>query len=140
MRLVNAFLRRSPAERWLILRALGLVVLVRLGLWVLPYKRVRHLAARAPAGSTPRYSVDTIVRTVVAVSRRVPAASCLTQALTAQRLLAREGYASEMQIGVARNEEGSFEAHAWLERDGRIVIGDQPGLTRFTKLPSKRAS
>ena len=148
MRLVFTYFRRPPAERRLILRAAVLVSLVRVGLWVLPYKRVRRMVewrperhpgdagARAPASS--RYTPDDIVRVVGAVSRRIPDASCLTQALSAQRLLAREGYESQMQIGVARNEAGTFEAHAWLEREGSIIIGDIPGLTRYTPLPTRR--
>jgi hypothetical protein len=143
MRLVHEYFRRPPAERRLILRAAALVSLVRIGLWVLPYKRVRRMVEqrsqpRSGAPAAPRYAADDIVRVVGAVSRRIPDASCLTQALSAQRLLAHEGYESLLQIGVARNESGTFEAHAWLEREGRIIIGEIPGLARYTPLPTRR--
>jgi hypothetical protein len=143
--LADRFRRLSPARRRLLGRALPLVPLVRLGLWLLPYGRVRRLTMvprREPTAAasdtltraTARPTPDEIAWAVTAVSRRVPRASCLTQALAAQRLLAQDGYASRLQIGVARNPAGTFEAHAWLECEGRIVIGEIEGLTRFTPM------
>ena len=49
-----------------------------------------------------------------------------------QTLLGREGYASDLHIGVAKAEDGAFEAHAWLSSGGRVVIGG--GVERFTPL------
>jgi hypothetical protein len=142
MRLVHRFLSKPAAERRLVLRALTLVALVRMGLWVVPFKRLRTLVSVSPdahRNAAARHAPDAIVRAVVAASRRVPAASCLTQALAAQRLLAREGYDSKLEIGVARSEAGTFEAHAWLVRDGRIVIGEIDGLTRYVPMRSPGA-
>jgi len=143
--LVDRFRRLSPAHRRLIGRALVLVPLARLGLWIVPYGRVRRMmsvsrrdpestAAGARPRATARHTPGEIAWAVRAVSRRVPAASCLTQALAAQRLLAQDGYPSRLQIGVARSPTGTFEAHAWLECEGRIVIGEIDDLTRFTPM------
>jgi hypothetical protein len=143
MHLLQTFLNRPSAERRLIVRATALVALVRLGLWVLPYKRVRELVVRPPAARAadePRRTADEIARAVIAVSRRIPKASCLTQALAAQRLLAREGHDARVTIGVARSEEGVFEAHAWLEHGGRVLVVDDPDLARFTPLQEGRAT
>jgi len=43
-------------------------------------------------------------------------------ALAASRLLAQNGYKSTLHIGVKRTES-VFQAHAWLEYDGRAIIG-----------------
>jgi len=44
-------------------------------------------------------------------------ASCLEESLTLWWLLAKQGIESDLRIGV-RKAEGSFEAHAWVERNG----------------------
>ena len=58
------------------------------------------------------------------VSRYVPRATCLTQALAGQVLLERYGYPALVHVGVTKEEgKGTFQAHAWLESDGKVVIG-----------------
>jgi hypothetical protein len=51
-------------------------------------------------------------------------------------LLSRHSYPTTLRLGVARSPEGRLEAHAWLEHEGDIVIGNLPYLERFTPLPS----
>jgi Transglutaminase-like superfamily len=69
-----------------------------------------------------RHAPARVGATVAAVSRFVPGASCLTQALAARVVLAREGYDSTLQLGMARID-GRLQAHAWLVCDGLIVVG-----------------
>jgi hypothetical protein len=40
-----------------------------------------------------------------------------------------------VHIGVVRSEEGKFEAHAWVESEGRAVIGGH-ALECYTPLTS----
>jgi len=47
-------------------------------------------------------------------------ATCLAKSLTLWCLLGRQGIASQLRIG-ARKQDGKFEAHAWVERDGVAV-------------------
>lgn len=108
-------------------QALILVLAIRGALLLLPFRLVRPVLARAarPIG-TERLGVtgvDRIAWAVSAVARVVVGTGCLTQALAAQILLARAGQASDLRIGVARNEGRQVRAHAWLESRGRIVIG-----------------
>ena len=67
-------------------------------------------------------------------ANHVPRATCLTQALAAQLLLSRFHYASQLCIGIARKEDGGMDAHAWIEAEGRVVIGGEE-LERFTRMP-----
>ena len=78
--------------------------------------------------------VHEIARAVRAASRMVPGATCLTQALAGQILLSRAGYDSELRIGVCRHAEHGFEAHAWLEHRGEILLGELGDLSRFTPM------
>lgn len=124
----------TSVERALLLQALPLVVVVRIALWVLPsrfiVRRVQRMAASPVADAAPRRSPGEIAWAVEASARRVPRATCLTQAVAGQYLLRRHGHASELRVGVARGESG-FRAHAWIEIDGRILIGGS-GSAAFT--------
>ena len=138
MRRLRKLLRLSSSERGLLLRAVLLVALTRVGLWLLPVQVVRRQLAR-PSQAPPRSSLDDpscldeIAWAVTAASRYVPRATCLTQALAAQVLVERAGLPSRVCLGVARGDGASFEAHAWLESEGRIVVGG-PAIERFIPL------
>lgn len=115
-----------------------LVGAVRLALWVLPF-RVLHravgkLALRPRATAADAPTAGRIAWAVSATARRVPAASCLTQALAAMILLARHGYPATLRVGVARGEQGQLRAHAWVDSDGRTLIGGAES-DAFTAFP-----
>ena len=125
--------RLSRRERRLLARAWLTVVAFRGGLTLLPFRWMQR-AARRPvrvAAAGEQLAVDRYAWAVDVASRRVPRASCLTQALALQSLLARAGYPSELRIGVAK-DGAALEAHAWLESGGRIVIGGD--VDRFATL------
>lgn len=93
---------------------------------------------RAPLGTreTDEALLSRIVWAVSVVGRRMPrAGNCLTQALGTQVMFGRRGHAATLRIGVARSDDGEFRAHAWLEADGKIVIGGSPTLSSFVPLP-----
>lgn len=77
-----------------------------------------------------------VVWAVSAASRRLPrTGNCLAEALATQVMLGRRGYAAALRIGVARNGKGEFIAHAWLEADGKVLIGGMQSPSRFVPLP-----
>jgi len=85
------------------------------------------------------HSADRVAWAVEMASRCTPGAkSCLTQALAAQVLLDRRGYPALLHIGVAKGEQGRFQAHAWLESKGTVVIGGSE-QEPFTLLASLKA-
>jgi hypothetical protein len=95
----------------------------------------RSWGPSGPARLTPA-AERRLLWAVGAVSRRLlPARPCLTQALAAQALLRwRGGRAARLQIGVARAPDGRLRAHAWLERDGRVLIGGDASPTQYQLL------
>jgi hypothetical protein len=122
----------------LVVRGAFLVAGIRLALWVLPYRWIREGLLQCPARlHTYNEQVDVrqVVRVVRSISRLVPRATCLTQAVATRLLLSRMGIPSDLRLGVARNSEtGSFEAHAWVECEGKTIIGGSlPG--RYVPLP-----
>jgi hypothetical protein len=124
--------------------ALGRVCFVRLGLWLLPFRVVKErvekiTAASANSSSGPPTTQDLqvvlrVASSVRRASRYVPAATCLTQALATQLLLARRGQVSRLRIGVSKGQGGELKAHAWVESQGRIVIGQTNDLPSYTIL------
>ena len=139
MNLLRKFASRSGAEQWLLLRA-TLALLTTAGcVRFLPFRLWRSLIAPADAlsGSTPpsRHSAEQIAWAVAAVGRCVPGASCLPQAIAGYRLLRRAGYAARLRIGIAAGAQAPFEAHAWLELDGRILLGGTESAARYAALP-----
>ena len=135
------WLHRGPSDWWLLLRTGLLLLGIRTGLFLFSFKRMLRLVARAgqPARHAPP-SQSELARLIWAVSRMsqfiLSDAPCLTQALALQILFGRRGVATDLRIGVAREESGGLEAHAWVEREGKVVIGGANSPELYTPLPS----
>jgi hypothetical protein len=133
------FVALPPAERRLIVASAALLAGIRIGLWVLPFRSVygaiRTLGDRPRSRSASGPPVERIVWAVEAADRLVPRTTCLVRALAAQALLGRRGYASQLRFGVAGGSGRTFEAHAWLERDGHVLIGG-PVEGRYIPMPA----
>jgi hypothetical protein len=131
--------RRLPAEqRWLLIRATVLLASIRASLALLPYPWLRPYLDRASRRSrrlagNPQ-PADSVAWATQAAGRIVPGGGhCLSQALTLRMLLARRGYASTICFGVQAAKDAPFMAHAWVEHEGRILIGGE-NLDRFRRL------
>ena len=126
MRKIRKFLNLSSGERRLLIRAWILLGVIRLGLELFPFSTLRKLLDRLrPKLGTfkKEFSEEQLVWSVVIVSRYIPKATCLAQALTSQCLLQQAGHQARLHIGVTDSEEGRLKAHAWVESQGRILIG-----------------
>lgn len=139
MRRIAKLFHHTTADRSLLIKTGLLLLAVRIGLWVLPFRTVSCMLNRVsrPRGRRRECvvpSAERIAWGVSVMSRYVPKATCLTQALTALALLNRSGYSSELRIGVARSEPDQIEAHAWVENQGRIIIGASSAILRYTPL------
>ena len=134
MRRVHKLVRLSPADRRLLIRAAWLLGMVRLGLWLLPFARLRRLLAKARR-ATCSVPMDKVTWAVSVMGRYIPVATCLAQALATQALLVRCGHPASLRIGVARSKGRQLQAHAWVESEGRIVLGDLEDLAHYTPLP-----
>lgn len=121
-----SFRRLDWPARFLLLEATLVLSGVVVGLRLLRLKRLEKVLGRLMRKPTAPVELDAdkIVRMVSIASRYVPGTSgCLPRALTAQMLLARRGYDSTVRIGV-RKPGDELDAHAWLEIDGRVLIGE----------------
>ena len=131
------FLRLPAADRNILVLAGALLLAVRLGLWLLPFRVVRRLAlGAAAAGGRPAcLRPERIAWAVATAARLGPGATCLPRALVAESLLRRMGYAATLHIGVTRGGDRTLEAHAWVEHLGKVVVGEA-GVERYSTLNS----
>jgi hypothetical protein len=134
------------SDEWIVaLAALPLVVTVRVALWVLSSRTILRLVSRLERWSggnvtaRTRIGPSTIIWAVESVSRRIPRATCLTQAIAAKLLLRWSGLDAQLCLGVASSGDGSLRAHAWLEREGRPLLGGAgtKSLVRLPELPDR---
>src|ERR1700689_2851206 len=88
----------------LLLTAAAAVAGIRLAIWVLPFGTLRRMTSALSRPMRHSDSADSkeICRSIMIVSRFVPKATCLTQALAAQVLLGRRGCENHLCIGVGR--------------------------------------
>jgi hypothetical protein len=68
------------------------------------------------------------------MSPYIPGATCLTQALAALTLLGHFGQPASLRFGIARQECGELTAHAWVETEGKTVIGNSLHLSHYAIL------
>lgn len=122
-----------------VVRAFGWIAIIRLGVRFLHYPALvawldRGLPRGGPAEGTAAVIVKRSVTAVdIAARNSWPRPKCLARSLALRRMLRAAGIPAEMKIGVARPGDG-FEAHAWVEVEGRVV-NDAPDIaTRFRPL------
>src|ERR1700687_1654448 len=128
---IRQFTELPAIERKLLLRAFVLVAPVRLALWTIPFRFARRVVLSSTVVLSPALPIIPVRRmswAIQAAARRIPGASCLTQALALHRLLARAGHSADLRIGVAKDASSGFASHAWLEHEGEILIGDNGEL------------
>jgi hypothetical protein len=121
----------NATDWWLLAGAWATVARVAVAMWMWPSNRlpssngtIRRARDRAP--------VERLEWAVRVASCAVPHATCLAQALALQRLLARNGYVSVVQVG-ACNVDGRFVAHAWVEHEGQSLLGTSEDVARYER-------
>lgn len=124
------FLALPACERGTVLAAAAALPLVRVGLQVFGLERMhRWLHREAPPGPGP-LTPDEAGRIGTLVNRAAQCVlgghNCLTRSLYLWWLLRRRGVGAKLRIGV-RLEDGTLEAHAWVECDG-IPVNDRPDV------------
>ncbi len=123
MTVLTAFLKLPGKDKKLLLGTLFLMIKIRLMLWLLPFSRIQRSFKQFNIEKSD-IPVSRLTWSVRMTSRYVPGATCLTKALTGYSLLSKHGYPSLVKIGVGKSAEGEFEAHAWLEYGGEVVLGE----------------
>lgn len=120
----------EAVSRSLLWRSLILLPLVASSLKCLGVKRTQTallwLLPAPTQASEAENSTAHIAKTVrmvrIAAAYYQPWANCLKKSLVLWSLLRQQGISSEIRVGVRQNDQ-TFEAHAWVEYKG-IVLND----------------
>lgn len=133
-RAVTRFRALPGPERRALLLSAPLLMLTRVLLRLFPVVSVKRwlhrLAQMARDPMDEAEALRSIPRAVTTASRHVPGGRhCLTKALVAWALLEAAGAPAELKAGLRRDPGGVLLGHAWLEREGQVVMdaGEDPG-------------
>lgn len=139
LRNLNTASRLSAADWMLLLQAWTWLLLFDIGLRTRPFPDLQTFAARlVPRPTAPPEQIERqlrVLRTAVARAgnHHLYPMTCLRRALTLQKLLARRGIAAELKIGVHKSDN-QFDAHAWLEYQGKPLGEPEQVVERFSIL------
>ena len=140
---LHRLLKLSGRELRVLLFACLLLNSIRLALWLFPFNSVRQKLTQFSTvwicqDENSPISIGFIRWAIHIAGRYTPGtAKCLVRALTAQLLLTRYQYPHQLHIGVAKSAADTLEAHAWIEYQGRVVVGQLNDLSRFKSLASE---
>lgn len=138
---LRKFLARSWRGKWLYLTTTFWLLAVKAGLYLLPFERLCGWLAYfdEPVGEPAEAEeMQAIIEAIERIGQFLAPLriNCLPQALVGHRLLGRKGFDVKLKIGVVKNPDARLAAHAWLEYQGRAILGDLRGLEQFTAFPA----
>jgi transglutaminase superfamily protein len=127
-------MKHSPREFCLAAEAFVLLGCTQILLRMCHFQRLRRMLGKvmkvhAPVGphSLPP---DTLAWAVGAARRHLPfPATCFGEAVAAEALFRKHGYAPVMRVGAMRRD-GVFQAHAWLELNDVVVVGGPESMVK----------
>lgn len=143
MACLRKFLGLTSLERRLLVGAWFLVIFVRAGLFFLPFRTMRAVqqafARRVRTEGNEAQAVgldEKIAWAVNAACVRMPGhVTCLRRAIAATVLFNLCGVQVDMLLGVIRGEDKAVAAHAWVERSGKVVVGNLKDLQEYSTFP-----
>jgi Transglutaminase-like superfamily len=125
MRRLKRLLHLPNREKRLLFEAALTILIIRIMLKYLTLANVHRAVVVVSAAwrSSRACAPCRIARAIEKAARLIARSNCLIQALAGQALLARYGYKASLTVGVGRDEDLSFEAHAWVTSQDQILIG-----------------
>lgn len=147
MKATTKFLALPWCRQRLFLYSSFLLLSARVGLATLPFHVLLRLCERFTRRrlfvmQDVRVTPEQIVWAITLASRYVPGGhNCLVQALAAAAQLRMAGHPACLCIGVDRVDPDRLDAHAWVELNGRHMIGGttEPRYTRLFAWDGGRA-
>ena len=129
--------RLNWRDRFVLIEALTWLILIRIGLNFIQFQTLRNLLAKiATPKQNQQISIYKIVWAITIISPYMPGVKCLARAIAAQVMLSKQGYPNQLRIGVGKDKQGRFIAHAWVENRGRTVIGGMGNMAKYYSVMS----
>jgi len=135
--LVSRFAALSRREQVLLCTSALLILACRGLLAAVGLDRTRWVSRRLARVLPPWTTVEQpgqITWAVTCAAASLPGSgTCLAQAVVGEALLAAHGYSSTVRLGVKKSQT-EFAAHAWVERESTVVIGELSDLDQYQPL------
>lgn len=134
--------RLTAAELRLLIEAQVVLAACQFAKWQRPIGRLIEWDAAEPAnrgGNVDWQVVQSVAWGVTRAARHgVFRPQCLVRSLAIQRMLRRRGIlACSLNVGV-RMQNGSFQAHAWVELEGAVIGDTRQHVSTFSKVTDLR--
>ena len=128
MRRLYKFFHLSLEDKILFFKAIVLVGVFKISLLIFPLKLVQQFVdyvtqELSKPKTIPQEKISWCIKTVG--NYLLGPKSCLPVALAAKVLLKQNGYPATINIGVYKGNEINLEAHAWVESEGKIIVGEE---------------
>lgn len=124
------FAHAAPARRALLIEAAWNLAGARAAIVWLPFRRAVRIGA-VPLARAAKGEVGALVDAIEVVAARVPWLSvCFDRGLALQRALRRRGHDARLHYGLSAPGSDAFDAHVWVELEGRILIGAEEAVGR----------
>jgi Transglutaminase-like superfamily len=140
MKKIQKFLYLEPSERYLLIETFLMLNFIRICFLTVKFPTLQSLLNRISRfNSSENFRSDELIdkivwRVEVSTSLSPGGAKCLARALVVHTMMERAGFNPILQIGVTDNPLKNFQAHAWVEYEGKIIIGNLPDLKKYSVL------
>jgi Transglutaminase-like superfamily len=146
-RILAQLLRLGASDLLRLARFKWQIVLLRVALRWFPITKIETwcelnapFVESAQSGRFDRTPMLRCVRLVdIAAHHGVIKGSCLVRSIVLKRALAEFGTLSELRIGIHKNSQTEFAAHAWLEVNG-VPINDRADIREHFAAFDKKVS
>jgi hypothetical protein len=131
---------RSWPNLWLLVESALWLVSIKFGLHIFRFQTLREILSIASlmrrfSGEPAQDSLERVVWSIEKSSCYLPRSiNCLPRALAAQVMLTQRGHDVEVIIGARRNQQRRLNAHAWVEHQGKVIIGNMKDLSQYSPL------
>lgn len=132
-------------QQWLYLTIAIYLIAIKLGLLLFGFNKLYSLAKKKPHKTPLRHLDQQEMHTVVLAINRLGKfltplkINCLPQAIVGNLILSKKGFQVTLKIGVYKNIDNILIAHAWLEHNGEVILGQLNNLREFLSFPSLQA-
>lgn len=124
LNLLKKFLNLSFSDQWILAKTFTVTSILRLLLKTLSFQHFRFFFTKTTnTKNTLNHSSEEIKKIVWAIDSVSPivSANCLPQALSLKYFLRKD---KTVKLLIGTSLTNGFAAHAWVEKEGKILIGD----------------
>ncbi len=127
MKLLRKISQLNPQEATILAKVLLHLIIFKVALLLLPFEYFKSFfkwisAFKNSKKNTTEYN-HLVIKFTQSLGARLPLGfTCLPQAIAVKYLL-RSDKKIVLKIGIIKNNT-IFQSHAWLEKDGKILVGE----------------